>query len=145
MHTTRQLLIALALCQAAALAVGQTPTATGSVAAAPAYRCGGIGKDESEAMKAQASRHSLFLMFSASSGAYVADVDVEIRRAGGAAVLQALCDGPMMLVDLAPGRYQVRANYGGQAQTRNVTVGAGTARQSFVWRAAAGNGPETLR
>lgn len=149
MPSINKLLVSLALCQAAAAAVGQTATsqATGSAtASAASYRCGGVGSDESEAMKAAAGQHGLFLVFSATTGAYVADVDVEISRAGGGTVLQARCGGPMMLVDVADkGNYQVKASYAGRTQSKTVTLGAAPARASFVWPADSGSGPDILR
>lgn len=147
MNPVRKLLLCLAMFPMATVAVGQTAAATGSASAsAVTHRCGGVGKEQSEAMKAQAGQHSLFLVFSTTTGAYVADVDVEIRRPGGPRLLQVRCDGPMMLVDLPDKRsLQVTATYAGKAQTRNVALGATSSRLSFVWPAPADAAPGALR
>lgn len=134
----KALLTGLLLCQAALVAVAQTsttatPTANGQASAA-GLNCGGVGLDEQERIKAEAPRHDLMLTFSTPGGAYLADVDVEISRAGKV-VVQGRCDGPIMLVDLAPkGTYQVKAVSDGREQRKNVTIGGRKpARMSFVW------------
>src|SRR3954469_3672083 len=77
-------------------------TATGTAgASAAAFRCGGVGQEDQDRMKADAAKHPLMLTFASEGGAYLADVDVEISR-GGKVVLQGRCSGPLMLVDLAP-------------------------------------------
>ncbi|MDF2861527.1 carboxypeptidase-like regulatory domain-containing protein [Achromobacter mucicolens] len=102
------------------------------------YVSGGIGIDESEAMKAASSSYPLALTFAAQRGGkadYVADVTVAIRDAQGKAVLQTTSQGPYMLVKLPAGSYKISATYDGQAQDREVTVqGTGTARAMFEWK-----------
>lgn len=128
----------LLLCQAAVAAVAQTSMSstvtTNGQTSAVALNCGGIGVDEQERIKSEAPRHDLMLTFSTPGGAYLADVDVEISR-GGKVVLQGRCDGPIMLVDLAPkGTYQVTAVSDGRQQRKNVTIGGKKpTRLSFVW------------
>lgn len=103
-----------------------------------AYVSGGIGIDESEAMKAAASNYPLALTFAAQRNGtadYVADVAVAIQDAQGKSVLQATAEGPYMLVKLPPGNYRISATFKGQAQTREVTVqDTGTARAMFEWK-----------
>lgn len=90
------------------------------------YLCGGIGKTEAAYMNQQARDYDLKLTFAAQSGAYLADVDVDISRANGESVLQANCDGPIMLVDVArSGTYRIRADADGFIQTRTARVNAG--------------------
>ena len=81
-----------------------------------------------------AANHALMLTFATPGGAYVADVDVEIRR-GAQVVLRGHCGGPLLLADLAPaGKYEVQATSKGRVQRKTVTIGAGKpARLSFVW------------
>jgi hypothetical protein len=137
----KRLLIALVLCQAAGLALSQSTqaTATGSAtatASAAAFRCGGIGDDSQKQIKAEAGQHDMLLTFSTPSGAYLADIDVEISS-GGKVVLQGRCGGPLMLVDVGgKGSYQVRAVSNGREQRKTVTLGAKPARLSFVWAAS---------
>jgi hypothetical protein len=90
------------------------------------YLSGGIGKDESDAMKQAASRYSLAIeMSSGPRGEYLADVKIDIRDPRGASVLSATSDGPMLLANLAPGHYTINATRNGQTQQRNIVVGPG--------------------
>jgi hypothetical protein len=107
--------------EAAAIAVSVQPQIEGDVT----YLCGGIGEQEAAYMKQQAKGYDLMLTFAARDGAYLADVDVDIRNAQGQQVLSANCDAPIMLVDLPQsGRYHVRANTAGYALDRTVRVNA---------------------
>lgn len=131
-------LLALALPAAMALAqapAGSRPAATPGAAAS--YECGGVGQPESEAMKARAGQHDLMLTFAETSGAYLADVEVEIRDARGAVVLSATCDGPIMLVDLPrAGNWRITARSDGQTRQRSIATTRGkTARTTLLWPA----------
>ena len=59
---------------APALLPAEVPATNAAVGAR--HRCGGIGSDESIAMRAQMKEHSLSLLFAQPSGAYLADIDV---------------------------------------------------------------------
>lgn len=102
------------------------------------YVSGGIGIDESEAMKAASGNYPLALTFAAQRGGkadYVADVAVVIRDAQGKSVLQVTAEGPYMLVKLPAGSYRISATFDGKAQERQVSVqDAGTARAMFEWK-----------
>ncbi|MBC9904336.1 MULTISPECIES: carboxypeptidase-like regulatory domain-containing protein [Achromobacter] len=102
------------------------------------YVSGGIGLDESEAMKAAAKDYPLALTFAAQRDGqadYVANVSVTISDAHGKSVLQTTAEGPYMLVKLPAGNYKISATYNGQAQNRNVAVqNTGTARAVFEWK-----------
>lgn len=131
----------LALGQACTVALAQGADATVNLethrAGGASYVCGGIGVGEQQAIKAEAGKHDLMLTFAVSSGAYLADVDVQVKDAKGGVVLSAKCDGPIMLVDLpAKGTWRVTAQANGQTRQKTVTAGAGrVARATFVWPA----------
>lgn len=136
----KRLVTALLLSQAAAAALAQasissTVTAAGETKSV-AMQCGGVGQDEQERIKAEAPQHDLLLTFATPGGAYLANVDVQISR-GGKVVLKGRCNGPLMLVDLAPrGNYEVTAISDGREQRKTVMIGAGKpARMSFIWPA----------
>ena len=104
------------------------------------YLCGGVGAEEAAYMKRQAKDYDLMLTFATRSGAYLADVDVEISDARGTSVLEANCDAPIMLVDLPrSGNYKVRADTAGYELSRTVKVATGkktrqsVAAASLVW------------
>jgi hypothetical protein len=133
----------LALAQAFTLALAQTSQSNGNAASRAAgsasFVCGGVGVGDQQSMKAAASQHDLMLTFAVSNGAYLADVDVEIRNSRGGVVLSAKCEGPIMLVDLpANGSWSITAISNGQARQKTITAGAGRhAQATFVWPAGA--------
>lgn len=87
------------------------------------YVCGGVGLEESTAMKEAASDYDLMLTFAASNGAYLADVNVDIADARGQSRLQTSCNAPIMLVDFEDaGKYRVRAEANGHTLTRSAQV-----------------------
>ncbi|MDA7418370.1 carboxypeptidase regulatory-like domain-containing protein [Xenophilus arseniciresistens] len=88
------------------------------------WRCGGIGSDESTAMRAAMKAHPLSLLFARADGAYLADVQVDIRAEASGGVSQSLrASGPVCLLSLPPGRYVVDASLGGERKTQSVQVG----------------------
>ena len=130
MPATRQSLLGLVvLCAFAAAALAAEDAlpperSQGSVT----YVSGGIGQDESDAMKAAASRYSLAIEMAAPASPraqYVADVKIEIRDQRGATVLSTISDGPILLANLRPGRYTVNATKNGASQQRDIVVGSG--------------------
>jgi hypothetical protein len=87
------------------------------------YISGGVSINELSEMKAQAERYTLWLVTAArGSGAYLAGVPVRITNQQGELVLEHEMDGPWLMADLQPGRYQVEAQHNGQTQRRTVTV-----------------------
>jgi opacity protein-like surface antigen len=103
------------------------------------YVTGGIGKDESEAMKAAESTYSISLVFAVQRDGkadYLANVPVTIRDTSGNTVFSLSNDGPYLLVKLPAGSYDVSASHDGQVKSQHVTVGpAGRAdhRLTFDW------------
>lgn len=95
------------------------------------HRCGGIGSDESTAMRAQMKEHPLSLLFAASGGAYLADIDVTIQGPGAVPPLMFRANGPVCLVDLPAGSYVVTAASGGVTKKESVTLGAGSKTVDF--------------
>ena len=108
------------------------------------YLSGGIGLDESSAIKS-ASRHwPLSLVFSvqtAGKAQFASDVKLEIRDAKGIMVLETTASGPFLLAKLAPGSYSLRATLAGQTLERQVQVKArSSARVELVWPAGTNQG-----
>ncbi|MFM9928077.1 carboxypeptidase regulatory-like domain-containing protein [Variovorax sp. H27-G14] len=116
----------------AAQAQGAMPPWQGAGAAR--YVCGGIGSDESTAMRSAMKAHPLALLFARADGAYMASVDVTIKGgdATNAAALAFRADGPVCLVDLPNGRYVIDAAApGGTPKSQTVTVGGGSKTADF--------------
>jgi hypothetical protein len=83
---------------------------------------GGVTVDQFAQLNQRADDYTLKLVWAAKgSGAYLADVDVSIRSLpAGDVVVEHRTEGPLMLVDLPPGRYVVEGRYG------NVVAGSPT-------------------
>nr|WP_231973565.1 carboxypeptidase-like regulatory domain-containing protein [Variovorax sp. HW608] len=115
------------------MAQAQTPVLAPSMKAlgAARYVCGGIGAEESSAMRAAMKDHPLSLLFARESGAYLADVQVTVTDAQGSTALSMRADGPVCLVDLPAGRYTVEAASEGVAKTQVVSLGNGSKVADF--------------
>ena len=134
--------LALVLCGAMILAIGALakdelpPLQTyGGVS----YISGGIGLDESTAIKAAARDFTLSLLFvQTKRGEYLADVNVSIRDKEGALVLEAVSEGPMLLARLPAGIYKISAEHDGTALAKTVRVDSRRMTQAaFVWQPTA--------
>lgn len=93
------------------------------------YLSGGIGQTEAQQMKLAARDYSLSLLFATPSGQYLADVDVQLKDSKGARVMNVENTGPMLLVKLPPGRYQVEAAYNGDWKKAVVDIRRGARRE----------------
>lgn len=97
------------------------------------YLCGGVGEEEAAYMKKEAKGYDLMLTFAARDGAYLADVDVDIKDAKGNSVLQTACDAPILLVDLPrSGTYRVRAETAGYQLNKTVKVATSAKKRPHV-------------
>ena len=135
-HTLVACALALGLAGTALAQDGLPPVQTyGSVS----YVTGGIGLDESAALKAAEKNFALSLLFAQTRrGEYLADVKVSIKDRAGKTLLEAVSDGPFLLAQLPAGTYQVSAEYAGKALAKTVRVEPkGGTRVAFVWRATA--------
>lgn len=98
------------------------------------YVSGGVGLDESTALKREAHHWPLSMRFTGPTSDYLADVHVRIVGPKGAEVLKTDALGPYMLVKLPPGQYTVHARYKDEEQTRTVKVSSEPgASADFHW------------
>lgn len=138
MNAKNGLLVACALACAAALA--QTPADDSTASADSAavqlspktengitYLCGGIGVIEAAQMKREAADYNLMLTFAENTGAYLANVSVDIADARGTPLLQTTCDAPILLVNFPrAGRYRITAEAEGNPVTRVLRIRPGS-------------------
>ena len=102
------------------------------------YISGGVGADDREELAAKESEYNLKVIVAATSGAYLADVQIVIDSARNGRVLDATMEGPILLAKLNPGTYTIKAISDAQPQTKTVTVGgAGLQTVDFRWTRAA--------
>lgn len=100
------------------------------------FLSGGIGSDETAAIKAASPNYALTLQFSSATGAFLAAVVVQITDAGGNVVLDTTSEGPYLLVNLEPGRYTVDAMLDGISRGTEVTIKSGVPqKRSLIWPA----------
>ena len=131
----------LMLALASSVAAAQSALPAEKTSHSVAYVSGGVGLDESSAMKAARQSFPLSVeIFSSASGRneYTSSVPVTISKPNGEVVFDDVTDGPYTLLRLEPGRYVVKATYNGQTQQRRVKVnkGQGGAKASFVFKGA---------
>jgi hypothetical protein len=98
-----------------------------------AYLSGGIGEDEAKAIQ-QATGYNLHMTFSIGvEGKYIPDVDLLIQNAQGA-VLTLSQAGPLVYVQLPPGKYTVVATRNGETKRDTTDVASAGARNLvFNW------------
>ena len=89
------------------------------------YITGGIGSEESEAMLELGKKWPLVLEFSQAHPErplWVADVTVKIIDQKKKVVFDAMSDGPILLVNLAPGNYELQLSFEGKPLKRTVKI-----------------------
>jgi len=97
------------------------------------YITGGVGQPESTAMKAAAGRYDVMLTFAERSGAFLADVPVNIMDRRGNTVLN-IVSGPILLADLPSGKYTVRAEVNGVPMVKTIDVASRRHRDvAYTW------------
>lgn len=99
------------------------------------YLSGGVGQDEAQAVESAAKDYSLMLTFAIQkTGKYLADVNVKIEDKIGKTVLDTIADGPMLLVQLPPGQYEINAASDDRQVTKTVQISANsTTKETLYW------------
>lgn len=100
------------------------------------YLSGGIGEDEARAIQ-QAQGYNLHMTFSTGTeNKYVPDVNLVIQKNPGQPVLTLNEAGPLVYVQLPPGKYTVVATRNGEERRDSADIGSGAARNLvFHWGA----------
>jgi hypothetical protein len=98
------------------------------------YLNGGVGEDEAKAIQ-QAQGYNLHMTFSTGpKDEYVPDVNLVIQKNPGSPVLTLSEVGPLVYVQLPPGKYTVVATRNGEERRDTAEVGSGAARNLvFHW------------
>jgi hypothetical protein len=95
-----------------------------SAAAAPnvPHISGGVGLEGRDELRAKEGDYSLKITTAARSGAYLAGVRVIVEAAGGTRLLNTEMEGPLLLVQLPPGSYTIKATFEGDTLTRTMVI-----------------------
>lgn len=128
-------LVAICSCQFASAATSPLPPIqhAGDIT----YLSGGVGSDQSSAIKGVMHNYPLVLEFvgrTNSGNDYLADVPVQVSDTHGANLLNVHTRGPFLLLSLPQGQYTVTAMYKGKVEHRTVDIAAAThAHEMFEW------------
>jgi hypothetical protein len=96
---------------------------------------GGIGNEDQQRIKQMASRYSLGLTFADTDGRYLSGVALTVINSKGDTVATHTDAGPLVLVDLPSGRYNVEAQYEGVKQQKTVELKSGRHQKiQMRWR-----------
>jgi hypothetical protein len=95
---------------------------------------GGIGLEDVRLMDAQRSVYALALRTAAlRSGAYLADVHLRITDLAGVVVFERQMQGPWLLIDLPPGRYEIVGVHEGVVERQTVFIPAHGHRDAVMY------------
>ena len=96
----------------------------------PVVWTGGIGIAERESAPKEGTK----LVFFAEGGDFLSKVHVVIKDASGKEVVDAVSDGPWMILNLAPGSYSVHASVGDNAQGGRIEVSGGSQEFGYMFK-----------
>jgi hypothetical protein len=94
---------------------------------------GGVDAGELADLRAKQPFFSLSVLTAARSGAHLAGVQVRIFDGAGKLVLDTELDGPLLLVDLLPGKYRLEATNEGETQKRTLSVQPGKSQRLVLY------------
>lgn len=96
---------------------------------------GGIGQDEANALRKTPGYDLHVELSTGPEGKFQSGANVDIQSAQGQPVLSVMDTGPLLYVQLPPGKYKVTGNAQGQTVQQMVTVnGKAPATVSLNWR-----------
>jgi hypothetical protein len=99
------------------------------------FKTGGVGLEERGQMLASKEDYNVHMTFATrGSGVYRSDVQVEIADSKGHVNVSAQDAGPLMFVNLEPGRYRVTASAAdGQVLRREMVVQPGHTKELYFY------------
>ena len=101
------------------------------------YITGGVGEDESKAIRGDAKNWPLIIDFSQhlqNHDAWISQVYLRILDIKGNGIFEVTTDGPFLLVNLPSGSYVLTATYEGITKTQKIQIVDGKAhRASLNW------------
>jgi opacity protein-like surface antigen len=121
---------------ASAPARAQDPVVSIEQGQAAKYVNGGVGESQTKYMQSIAKDWSLRMMFSQlKANEFIAGVNLLIIDTRGTTYLQLDNAGPLTYAMLPAGRYRITAQFDGQSQTREVSLGGKNSRDvHFHWK-----------
>lgn len=101
-----------------------------------AYISGGVGQEESAAIVAEAKQWPLLLELSQienGRGVWIFGAQIKVLNSLQKVIFNAQANGPYILINLAPGDYQIVGTYQGLEQKRAVTVKANSSQKINIF------------
>ena len=102
---------------------------------------GGVGENESKAMREEAKKWPLNIEFSEHVGQadlWISGAQLTIINNAGKTIFEETCNGPLFLAKLVPGKYQLIAIYQGVTKKRVIEIREGKSiKVSFNWKGKA--------
>ena len=102
---------------------------------------GGVGENESKAMREEAKKWPLNIEFSEHVGKadlWISGAQLTIINNAGKTIFEETCNGPLFLAKLVPGKYQLIAIYQGVTKKRAIEIREGKSiKVSFNWKGKA--------
>jgi hypothetical protein len=106
------------------------------------YLAGGFGLEEREELALARNDYRLRVATAArGSGAYLANVRIRIADVSGRILFDRELPGPVLLIDLAPGRYTVQASFRGETMQTPTQIGVGERREMYFYFQVPGEVP----
>lgn len=94
---------------------------------------GGVGLNARDALRSDAPRHNVKMVFTLDTGNYLADVNMKVTDSSGKTIIDGVSDGPWLYAQLPPGGYTATATYEGNTVTKRFSVGKGDTTAYFRW------------
>lgn len=114
-----------------------TPQKEGNIT----YITGGIGRAETDALKAVQADYNLLLTSSNTEGYFVGDTALKILDSQGKTLVTALA-GPLFYAKLPAGTYTLEATRAGEVKKQRVTIGKAATRAYFTWAETSKDEPQ---
>ena len=115
-------------------AVDAWPLSEGRGSGGEPYATGGVSEDERERLLTRRQEFNVWITTAVKqSGAYLADVRINVVDSANRQVLSATLEGPLMLIRLSPGQYSIEAVVDQQRQRRSLAVGAQGHRELYFY------------
>lgn len=96
------------------------------------YVSGGVGASEREDLLQQESNYHVKIVLTDTNGAYATYGRISIHDMAGAEIFTTTTEGPILLVDLPVGEYEMTASVRDESKTQKLTVNAGAYRTLHV-------------
>lgn len=87
---------------------------------------GGVGEDEMDYIKSIQHQYDIKFLFTANTGEYLSDMHVSITNKSGEMVVNTVTSGPVLLINLPSGTYNVQASEGGVTHEQKIAVKNGS-------------------